>query len=73
VTDHFDIYTWGLLEASVCTDLSDEKATQRLNLELPTGISSQWRISPEDFLDGTPNGSPCNQQWEGRRHVLFHC
>jgi hypothetical protein len=69
----FTIYGHGLLYASVCTSLSDEAATERLNFVMPTGTQSAWAIDDEGvFADGTPNPQPCNLNAENR-HILFSC
>lgn len=71
---YFRAYGVGVVAASVCTDLSIEEATERLNSEYPTGISSAWEPDPAPtFADGTPNPSPCNDHPETRKHYLFHC
>lgn len=70
--EHFAVMATGLVYTSVCTTLSDEKATNRLNLEIPTGVG-RWAISDDPtFADGTPNPSPCATV-EGARHILFNC
>lgn len=68
----FAIYAWGACYASVCTNLSNDAATLHLNMQLPTGIASQWQVAQECFRSGEPNGFPCPQH-EGRRHLLFAC
>jgi hypothetical protein len=73
VTDaDFTAYTVGAVSASACTCLDDEAATRQMNIDHPTGISSQWEIADEPFKDGTPNRSPCHDD-PARRHLLFHC
>lgn len=71
----FTPYAVGLMCASVCTSLSDEEATARLNRERPTGISSAWEVSDDEFFaDGTsPNPCPCHDAPETHRHLLFNC
>lgn len=69
----FDAYVVGPVYASVCTSLSDEEATRRLNAEHPTGIASAWAVSSDaTFSGGQPNPCPC-PQYPGNRHVLFSC
>ncbi|GII88241.1 hypothetical protein Ssi03_62310 [Sphaerisporangium siamense] len=68
----FKVYRAGLLHASVCTNLTDEQATGRLNTEHPTGISAQWAVCDGPFADGTPNGATC-PGLPTHRHVLFIC
>ncbi len=71
--EHFQIIKVGIVAASVCTDLSDEKATARLNAEHPTGIRSRWAISDAPtFATGQSNPCPCEHD-SSRRHILFSC
>ena len=67
----FMAYSVGLCYASVCTRLSDDEATARLNALRPTGVGP-WRIADEAFADGSPNPSPCHDTPD-HRHVLFTC
>jgi hypothetical protein len=68
----FEPYGVGLCYASVCTDLSDEEATARLNLTHPTGVTP-WQVSDEPtFSGGEANPAPCSDSTTCR-HVLFVC
>jgi len=69
----FDVYSIGVCYASVCTTLSDDVATERLNAEYPTGIRTDWRISPDAFADGSANPHPCEKWPTTHRHILFQC
>lgn len=70
----FCIYADGLVHSSVCTSLTDEQATSRINEQLPTGIASQWEISPDEkFSTGEWNGCPCETFPDTHRHILFNC
>lgn len=69
----FAVYASGICQASVCTSLSIDEATERLNCELPTGISSQWRVSDESFHDGGANPRPCDGEPTTHVHLLFEC
>ena len=56
--------------ASVCTTLTDVEATACLNAEWPTGIESQWRVSPAaTFARGGPNPGLCEES-PAHRHLL---
>lgn len=66
----FMILSWGLVSATVCTSLSVEEATKRLNAELPTGISSRWSIAEEL---GAEASTPCAVVPDQRTHLLFTC
>jgi hypothetical protein len=69
----FYVLAWGLVAATVCTSLPIEDATKRLNLELPTGISSRWAPAPDKtFHTGEPNPHQC-AQYAAHQHVLFQC
>lgn len=69
----FRAYSVGFCCASVCTSLSDEQATVRLNQEHPTGLASGWAVSTDEkFAGGQPNPCPCPDV-AGHRHVLFNC
>ena len=69
--NYFVAYSVGICYASVCTDLSDEKATERLNTEHPTGVGP-WMVSEDKtFRGGEPNPCPC-PDGQGRRHILFN-
>lgn len=69
---HFLIYSAGVVYTSVCTTLSDEEATTRLNCESPTGVTP-WAVSKDpNFITGEPNPCPC-PHIIGARHILFSC
>lgn len=70
----FTIYALGPVCASVCTDLTIQEATEKLNEQAPTGITSSWSLSEDKaFLDGTPNGGACDQESDKYKHYLFNC
>lgn len=69
---HFEIYATGLLHTSVCTNLTIEEATERLNKELPTGISNGWQLHEGDFADGHSNSCVCEEN-TNYKHYLFSC
>lgn len=66
---------WGLVTMSACVpkDMSRETIEKEVNLENPTGISSQWAITEDDFADGNPNPCPCDREPEDRLYYLLHC
>lgn len=68
----FTPYAVGLCYASVCTDLTDDEATAKLNLTRPTGIEFGWKIADEPFSGGEPNPTPCPDD-PSCRHILFVC
>ena len=73
MSKYFEVYVLGIVHASVCTDLTRRAATERLNREHPSGITSRWRPSKEPaFLGGEPNPSPCERD-PSRTHYLFSC
>ena len=68
-----EIYSEGLCYCSVCTILPKEKVAEAVNSEMPTGISSSWKVSEDKtFLDGEPNGRSCERDSE-RKHYLLEC
>lgn len=70
----FRAYAVGLCSASACTSLAGEQAAARLNIEHPTGISSQWQVSADaTFADGHPHPNPCEDWPDTHRHLLFVC
>lgn len=69
----FTVYARGILYMSVCTDLSIDEATVRLNAEEPAGTTLGWSIADESFASGEANGSPCNEGRGDARHYLFSC
>lgn len=72
--DDFTIYSEGVVCTSVCTSLSIEVATERLNVECPTGISSRWKLSSDTtFAGGTPMPCVCPDYPETHKHYLFNC
>jgi hypothetical protein len=68
-----EVYSVGLCFASVCSDMQPEEITAHVNASHPTGVSSQWQVSPEPFADGTPNPAPCSHDREGCKHYLLVC
>ena len=68
----FEIYSSGLCHCSVCTTLTDEDATRRVNREMPTGVGP-WMIREAAFRTGQVNGVSCDRQPETHRHILFTC
>jgi hypothetical protein len=71
-SENFTVYSIGIVHASVCSDLPKNKIAERMNREHPTGITSKWQVSDEDFKDGTKNGSKCPDH-ENNRHWLMVC
>jgi len=69
----FKAYSIGMVAASVCSSLSIEETTSRLNTEHPTGINSQWRLSKDNFLGGESNPCICPDYPTTHKHYLFEC
>lgn len=70
----FEVYSMGPVYCSVCSSLSVEETTRRLNWEYPTGISSRWQLSKDaTFRTGQPNPCPCNEHPDTHKHYLFNC
>lgn len=70
----FTVYSVGLVNASVCSKLSIEETTERLNIEHPTGIASRWMLSKKKrFSDGRSMPCACERYPDTHKHYLFHC
>ena len=69
------VYGNGLVECSVCTNVTDEKRIVELvNMKNPTGLSHGWIISKDPkFLSGESNPCPCNQNPKTHKHYLMMC
>jgi len=71
--DFYILGSPGLVCTSVCTSLSVKEATARLNMEVPTGISSRWAKSKDKtFATGEPNPHRC-ETYSDHKHYLFNC
>jgi hypothetical protein len=69
----FEVYSVGIVCASLCTSLPIDQATERLNAEIPTGLSSKWTLSEDKtFASGQLNGCDCPDH-SGNKHYLFNC
>lgn len=68
----FEAYGVGLCFASVCTRLTDDEATVRLNRIRPTGVGPWKPVDDSTFSGGEPNPCPCPDD-DRNRHVLFVC
>lgn len=71
--EDFVIYSGGICFCSVCSRLSLEETTKRVNNENPTGISSNWQLSERNFDSGETNPCACNDYPETHKHYLFEC
>lgn len=63
----FEILHIGLVDAVICTRLPIEEVTRRLNMESPSGISSQWSFDGE-----ATNQLPC-PDGQGKTHYHLFC
>ena len=68
----FVIYSTGLVHSSVCSSLTQEEVERRMSREF-TGITSHWRLSPDNFSTGESNPCPCNENPKTHNHYLFSC
>ena len=69
------VYTWGLVSASVCApaDMPVAEVESHVNDELPTGIDSPWRKDDSPtFRGGEPNPCVCEHD-SSRLHYLLSC
>jgi len=71
---NFQVYSLGLVHASVCTNLPKAEIAKHMGEHEPTGIDSAWEISKDEyFADGVnKNGCPCPYK-KGNRHWLMAC
>ena len=68
----FNAYAMGVCCASVCTNCDIEAATERLNLDHPTGVGP-WKLSGDKtFSGGEPMPCEC-PGGDNRKHYLFEC
>lgn len=63
----FEILHIGICDAAICTRLSIEEATARLNRESPSGVSHRW-----EFDAKAANQSPC-PDGQGKTHYRLFC
>lgn len=65
-TDEFTRLREGLFNVQVCTSLTDEEATARVNL-VPSGTAYGWQLTTD------PDAQPvaCADQPATHRHLLF--
>jgi hypothetical protein len=71
--DDFRILKKTVLAVQVCSSLSLEETTKRLNAELPTGIDSQWAIGDGDSCKGADNPVACAECPTTHKHYVFVC
>ena len=74
----FQVLAFGLVYASVCTSLSEEETTARLNLVHPTGLAYScnltWQPSTDDrFAAGQSNPCKCELRPDTHEHRLYSC
>jgi hypothetical protein len=58
----------GLFEVVVCTSLTDEEATERVNL-VPSGTVGGWKL----FTGPGVSQRPCDTDPGTHRHIAFEC
>jgi len=74
----FEIMGSGMVYVSVCTRLSDEDTTKRvneeMNIDVPDRAKMEWKISSDKtFASGEPNPCKCQKWPETHRHILYTC
>lgn len=74
IAGEIEIYSYGLVSCSVCVPagMDRELIERQVNKALPTGISTNWRISNEGFNTGEPNPAQCNDD-STKLHYLLNC
>mgnify|MGYP001301199921 CR=1 FL=1 len=65
-TPEFTRLREGLFDAQVCTSLSDEEATARMN-EVPSGTSGGWQLTTDPDLAPVA----CADNPSTHRHLIF--
>lgn len=71
--EELEIYAVGFVYCSICTNIKSKRRIEEIvNRINPTGISSTWKISKENFRTGQPNPCPCEQK-KGFKHFLLEC
>lgn len=72
--EEIEIYSTGMCFLSACVKKGLEKnyITDQINAMSPTGISSSWSISEQNFGDGSGNPHQCEKHSD-REHYLFVC
>jgi hypothetical protein len=65
----------GICAMSVCApnDTPRETIERWANTFAPTGISSRWAISEDDFAAGQSNPCQCEREPDARLHYLLNC
>lgn len=70
----FQVISFGLIYASVCTSLAEQETTERLNVAHPTGLSWGWQpATDERFATGQSNPCECELSPKTHHHVLYTC
>jgi len=69
---HFTTYSVGIVCASVCTDMGVKEATDRLNMEHPTGVGPWFLSEDKTFRNEQPMPCVCERD-PTRMHYLFNC
>lgn len=69
----FEIYSNGIVFCSVCSSLTPEDTIKRVNIENPTGLNADWKLSARNFDSGESNPCPCNISPDTHKHYLFEC
>lgn len=66
------IYSAGLLYCSVCTDAPVTEMINTVNEHNPSGTADGWRVSSDNFEDGSINPSACDKKPK-HYHYLLSC
>jgi len=68
----FTLGSQGLVFWAICTNLPMEEAVAHANRMSPTGISSKWQLSEDNFPDGKENPHDCPDE-PGNKDYLLNC
>ena len=68
-----EVYSVGIVAASVCTALAPDEMLRAVNAAHPTGLEHGWSLSEEaTFKTGDSNPCQCNHD-PMRKHYLLKC
>lgn len=70
--DDFEVYSEGLVYASVCSSLPEQEVVARMRRRI-SGTKGGWVMAAGGFADGTANPHPCDRKPDTHRHYLFSC
>jgi len=70
--EEFEVYSEGIIYASVCSSLAQAEVEKRMALRL-CGAREGWKLSQRKFSGGEDNPTSCGLKPETHKHYLFSC